>query len=219
MKYIEFVCTRNEWRSPVAELIATWHLQKIWMDEKYSAISSGSHRLMPDKWEIQSTWDADLPIKKLIQLIEIWVEREIFHQEIFDIQKAIEDWDVDKLKQYYLIANKIFKDKERYFRSDAVYNLEAIYWVKWYLKWYSEQTVIRSDVEAIFAMSWNNTDKVREVYEWSKHSPLIETLSVYATWDKDACLPNAFAKWWVVYHDVISSLRTQIPIVIDKFLK
>jgi len=50
-----------------------------------------------------------------------------------------------------------------------------------YLKAHADQTTVKQDVIAVFAMAPNNTEKIREIYKGNSHQPLIETLSVYAT--------------------------------------
>jgi len=220
MKYIEFVCTRNEGRSPVAELIGQWYLEKRGLDKKYSAKSSGSHRLAPDPNEVQSTSNDDVPFESLKKLVNLGIKHKIFSEKkLASIKKYVQKKDTEKLRPFFQIANKIFKDQERHFRADAVHRLAAENNIQGYLKAYSDQTAQRNDTVAIFAMSQNNTEKVKEIYAGAKNKPVIETLSVYATGDPKAKLPNAFAQGEKFYHDVIDQLFDQIPMAIDKFVK
>ncbi len=58
---IEFVCTANKGRSPVAELIGNNYLQKKGLQD-YLAISSGSH--------VDSIKGGSMPLPLMISLIE-----------------------------------------------------------------------------------------------------------------------------------------------------
>lgn len=219
MKYIEFVCTRNEGRSPVAEFIGQWYLEKKWLDKVYTAISSGSHRIAVDPHEIQSTSDENIPFESLKKLIFIGIEQKIFSQHEEDsIQKHIEEKNIIQLRVFFSKANSIFKNYERHFRADAIHRIVETYEIKGYLKAHSDQTEVKSHTVAIFAMSPNNTEKVREIYEGVTEKPLIETLSAYVTGDEQARLPNAFAQGEQFYHDVINQLVDEVPIAIDKFI-
>ncbi len=220
MKYFEFVCTRNEWRSPVAEFIAQWYLNEKWLSQEYGAKSSWSHRQAPDPNEVQSTSDNNIPFESLKTLIEMWIKQKIYslkEEEI--ILQNIQQKNTEKLKVFFNTANKVFKDQERYFRADAIHKLVEEKWLYWYLKANSNQTTQNNDIVAIFAMAPNNTQKVREIYKNYSNQPLIETLSVYATWDQEATLPNAFAQWEKFYHNVIDQLLEQIPLAINRYIK
>lgn len=220
MKYFEFACTRNEWRSPVAEFIAQNHIKKLGLEHTYWAISSGSHRDLPDPNEVQSTSENNVPIESMINLINFGLQQNIFSaQEKEEISKNITSRDGETLQQFFAKANKVFKDHERYFRADAVHRLVEEKWLSGYLKAHADQTTVKQDVIAVFAMAPNNTEKIREIYKGNSHQPLIETLSVYATWDTNAKLPNAFAQWEKFYHNVIDQLLEQIPLAINRYIK
>lgn len=219
MQYFEFVCSRNEGRSPVAELIAQWHLEKRGLTDKYGARSSGSHRLEPGVDEIQSTPDANVSFEILEKLILVAVNQGLFSDaENHYVETALKTKNVTVLKPFYIRSNTFFKDQERHFRSDTVHRLVEEKGLRGYLKVYSEQTVPRADTIAIFAMAPNNTEKVREIYAGSAFTPLIETLSAYALKDSTAMLPNAFAQGEAFYHDVINQLWEHVPQAIDRFL-
>lgn len=217
MKYFEFVCTRNEWRSPVAEFIASWYLDKKWLSNQYKAKSSWSHRLIADPNEIQSTSNSDVPFETIENLVKIWIEQNIFNLEEIDlINNYFQDKNIEKIKSFFDKANSVFKAQERCFRADSVHRLVNEKWLYWYLKANSNQTKPEKDVIAIFWMAQNNTNKIKEIYKDSDFSPLIETLSVYATRNPDWNLPNAFTKWEKFYNNVIDKLFEEIPMAIDR---
>lgn len=135
------------------------------------------------------------------------------------IHQYIQERDAEKLKPYFAQANQVFKDQERHFRSDAVHMLVEEHGLVGYLKAHSDQTRPRADTVAVFAMAPNNTERVREIYSGSGFTPVIETLSAYATQDPSASLPNAFARGSAFYHSVIDQLVEQIPKAIARFLE
>lgn len=220
MEYFEFVCTRNEGRSPVAEFIAQWYLNKIGVSDKFGARSSGSHRSSPDPREVQSTSGGDIPYESMEALVKRGIGQKIFSaKDLHSIDQIIKQRNSNKLKAYYGWTNEIFQAQERHFRADAVHRLVHEKGLKGYIKTHSDQTVPREDMVAVFCMAPNNTAKVREIYEGSGLSPLIVTLSAYATGRDDAELPNAFARGQQFYQKVIDQLLEQVPKAIDRFLR
>ncbi len=217
MKYFEFVCSRNEGRSPVAEFIAQTYLEKLGIAHEYAARSSGSHRINANPNEVQSTADANVPFESLVALIKLGTEQKIFSSKDEEkIAVLVDEQNSEELKYYFGLANRIFKDHERHFRADAVHRLVEEHELKGYLKAHSDQTVPYEDTIAIFPMAAANTEKVREIYEGTGLNPIIETLSTYANGEE---LPNAFARGEDFYHNVIDQLYLQIPKVIDRALK
>ena len=218
MKYFEFVCTRNEGRSPVAEFIAQWYLEKKGLSKEYGAKSSGSHRLHISPNEIQSSSEGDVPFEFMEKLIRLAIEQNAF-QNATEIEKDLSEKNTEILKPYFREANRFFKMQERHFRSDAIARLVEEKNLSGYLKAHSDQTEAHPDVIAIFGMSETNTKKIQEIYSTSEFKPIIATLGVYATGDESAELPNAFAKGSVFYQDVIDQLFEIIPEAIDKYIK
>lgn len=219
MRYVEFACTRNEGRSPVAEMIGQWYLEKSGLADRFRVSSSGSHRIIADPNEVQSTSDDNVPVQSMVSLIELGVAQDIFGGDQAAAQQALHTKDVTVLRPLFARANKIFKDHERYFRADAVHHLVDVHGLNGYLKAHSDQTIARPDCIAIFGMAPNNTQKIREIYAASPYQPIIETLSAYATGDANAQLPNAFARGQDFYNNVIEQLFIQIPQAIDRLVK
>ena len=91
---IEFTCTGNQGRSPIAELIARDHLHKIDAVERYEAASSGS---LAEKIRLDN-----VPIGFRLKVIAVAKERGVYTPiELQDINKAIKEGNDTAIVHYF----------------------------------------------------------------------------------------------------------------------
>ena len=211
-KLIEFVCTANHGRSPVAELIAQNYLKSIGAAGAYQAASSGS--LVDDI-------NAGKVSPKFMQLI---VEQALGRGDIYAAgdaplaKQAVQDGNESVLKHYYDQAVAQFQAAESTWREDAL----AYFGIAGKLKTTHDQTLPRPDIIAVLPMADRNTAQVRDIYRGSgyheRHFPVIESVGPFATGRQDAAVPDAFGRTKESYLSAIEMLTRYVPQSIDKLL-
>lgn len=205
-KLIEMVCTANNGRSPVAELVANNYLRQL-QAEEYQAISSGT-----SVDEIQS---GRIPTSFKIQTIDIAKQRGIYSSlELDDIQKAIQTSNDKAITYFYDKAVQVFYREERKHRAEALqeFGIDGI------VKTSQDQTIVRPNAIAVFSMAQRNNEQVRQIYKDVLDQPIIEVLSRYATGDLTAEVPNAYGLGKDAYFLAIAKIVADVPKSIDMLL-
>jgi protein-tyrosine-phosphatase len=210
-KRIEFVCFANHGRSPVAELIASNHIDRLWQFDQYYAASSGSH--VDEIRKGRSPYEAELKIVKTA------LDRDdIFTKEDLDaIARAMCMSSVHYLHPFYKKAYAVFASEETEFREEAVRK----FGIRGKLKEHSEQTIVIPDTIALFPMADVNTQRVQEIYRFvaAEKMPVIETITTYATNGTGLKLPNTFGMPKEKYFGVIEQLIQYVPMAIERVLR
>ena len=211
-KLIEFVCTANHGRSPVAELIAQNYLQSLGAAGAYQAISSGS--LVDDI----NAGNVSPGYMKII------VEQALGRGDVYRqtdarlAETAVKEGNESALKHYYDQAVGHFEAAEHSWREDAIRH----FGIEGKLKQGREQTIARPDAVAVLPMADRNTAQVQKIYETSgyrgKHQPIIESIAPFVTGKQDASVPDAFGKTKKDYFDIIEQLREYVPRSIDMIM-
>jgi protein-tyrosine-phosphatase len=208
MSLIEFVCTANHGRSPVAELIAQDHLRSIHADSLYSAVSSGSKA---DQVKAKTQ-----PIGTKISYIQLGINNGLFNPEqIKEINTAIKAGDNHKISDYFNLVNERYASEEHQLRAEALryFNIPGT------PKKEGEQTMALPDRLAVLSMSDSNNKAVQKIYSASNYNPLISILSVLATGDPSARLEDAWGKGKELYFKNVETLLVQVPKAVDKLIK
>jgi protein-tyrosine-phosphatase len=200
---IEFVCSYNNGRSPIAELIATNHLKEI-SAPYHAAISSGSH--IADKREPSIEFKLDM-INKAAQNPHVYSAG-----ELSDLNEGIILANDDIINDFYKKAIEYFQRKEVEHRTLALKE----FGIEGKLKETQDATIVRPNIAAIFTMAKENKEKVTSLYHGSGHNPMIEVLSSYATGDPDEEIPNTFGKGQDVYFEAVEKLTKQVPLAINR---
>lgn len=174
---IEFVCTGNGGRSPMAETIAKDYVKEIGLEDRVKIYSSGS--------AVADVMNLNYPMKELIGYVEIALNSGTYQgkaapvaQEVVDHKEAVaqaaESGDreaKDKIEYclHYLMADEVAKRNMVLLEQGLVPEGH-----------FHEQTAVRSGVDLILPMKESNAKKVREIYAGSDREPQIETLCSYA---------------------------------------
>jgi protein-tyrosine-phosphatase len=206
-KIIEMVCTGNQGRSPVAELIAQNHLASQGALDEYQASSSGT--------SVDALTNGELSRAFMIRIVSIGRGRGIYSPtENQSIDEAISAGANDTIQALYQKAKKTFDKEEHQYRSEAVQRFD----IEGALKERTEQTIAQGDRIAVFSMAQNNNAAVQGIYAENKFSPIITVLSAYVLGESQAQLPNTFGRSQEVYFDTVAQLREQVPKAMDKLL-
>lgn len=203
---IEFVCTANVGRSPVAELIAADYLQKI--GAAFEAISSGSLVVM-----IQ---EGKLSIDRQIPFLQIALSRGDVYctADAPKAEAALASRDEAEVSRLYRIAEARFHDEELMNREAALQH----FGIHGKVKSHGDQTIVRRESALILPMAASNKTQVEGLYASSDYHPIIELLGVYATGDLSTGVPDAFGKGKAEYFQVVEAIRDFVPKAIDRFL-
>jgi protein-tyrosine-phosphatase len=206
-KIIEFVCTGNHGRSPVAELIALMYLRERGVIGEYVAASSGT--------AVDAIEKDEVPAKSMAKIVDIGKERELYSaDELKEIDQAIRDGNDKVLRDYFWRAADTFSGEEHEYRAEALkhFGIEGV------VKEKGEQTIARPDTAAVFSMAGSNNEQVQAIYEGSGYEPVIDVLSRFATGNPDAALPDAFGKGKEEYFRAVEVLREHVPMAIDRLI-
>jgi len=205
VKLIEMVCTGNNGRSPVAELLAQNYLAQLGADWEYSAISSGT--------QVSEIASGKFSLGLMRQVIGTGVERRIYAPEnLLEIREALEREDTAALKPYFDTAVNMFRAEELVNRTKVLRE----FGIPGLPKITKDQTVVRPDVIAIFPVDRNNKSKVIAIYQQADAKPLIEVLSAYATDRPEEEITNTFGRGEEFYRQVVRRMVFEVPVAIDR---
>lgn len=203
---VEMVCTGNQGRSPVAELIAQNYLEST--GRLTQAISSGTM--------VDAIKKGDVPRAFKLQIISIARNRgdiySVNEQEAID--QAIGEGNDVTITNLYRKAERVFVAEERHDRQEVL----PRYDIRGELKETQDQTIARPDVRAVFSMAGKNNEQVRKIYEGSGFTPTIDVLSAYATYNPTAEIPNAFGLGRAAYERAVETLLDHVPRALDRLL-
>lgn len=207
-KLIEVVCTGNQGRSPVAELIARNHLKIIRAYGDYDSISSGT---LVDT--IQSGEFFTLPI--MGQLIGLARQRTLYSpEEMREIDTALRQGDNTTIEKYFRRTIDLFDREEVENRAEVLLLLG----IQGEVKSIRDQTVSRRDTVAVFPVDKSNYGKIIDIYKNSDYGPFIDVLSRYATGNPDAELKNTFGKGKEVYRKGVEQMLEEVPRAVNKVI-
>lgn len=200
------VCTGNQGRSPVAELIAQNYLENTGCITQ--AISSGTM--------VDAIKQGDVPHAFKLQIIGIARTRgDVYSANEYQaIDQAIGEGDDAAITKFYRKTEQKFVAEERRDRQEILHRYD----IRGELKETQDQTVARPDVRAVFSMAGKNNEQVREIYRGSGYAPRIAVLSAYATGDPAAEIPNAFGLGSAAYERVVETLLGHVPRALERLL-
>lgn len=213
---IDFVCTGNHGRSPVAERIAKNYLNKIGADGAYGAISSGT--------SVDELLAGSEPIKTKIGVIELGKQNDVYKRTdiaLIDIaiknanEGRINEMDKQVIDAFYETAKRFLNKEELEHRAEAMKH----FGIEGALKGIQEQTIARPDALAVLSMAPSNNQKVIQIYAGSGYNPTIGILSAFATGNPNAQLPNTYGKGKEAYFKGIEVLMDHVPKAIDNLIK
>lgn len=193
------VCTGNNGRSPVAELMARNRLRETGALGVYDSISSGTL--------VKAIKAHAFPIPAMAPIIEVAKKREDVYsaEQLKELDEALRAGDTDTVKRYFAIAANKFEDEDRANRTAVLEELK----IPGKVKSTQDQTIKRPDVVAIFAMDEGNLGRVKKMYDGAGYAPAMENLAI----------ENAFGLGIDVYRQRINELAVKVPAAVDRVIE
>ena len=208
-KLIEMVCEGNSSRSELARLIGNKYLKENGL-ENYQINSSGIYVSLPATERI-----VKYSLEDLSSLINVGLDEGFYNQEdASKIENHLLKGDEKNLSKYFLKAGKQFQELEDFYREKARNELGITEDFKEMI----EQTKVNPSNVAVLTMDKNSRNVVRNIYNKSNYSPIIETLGEFSTGNYDSeitnkIIDNSFEK---TYENFIEKLKDYIPKAISK---
>lgn len=205
-KLIELVCTGNNGRSPVAELIARNYLHRVGASE-YESISSGTM--------VEKIKAGGFPIKAMVPILELAKGRGIYDaHSLAELDGALRRRDTVAMEKYFQQASEIFAQEEAEERG----KLLKEFGIEGFVKEGRDQTIARPDVVAVLPVDRKNYDGVLGIYQNSGHSPVIGVMSVLATGNPQSEVQNSFGQGVKVYRQRVEQLIEEVPKAVRKIV-
>lgn len=216
---IEFVCTANHGRSPVAELIAQNYIQDNGI-LGYRAISSGSR---VDEIGLIKSGKKEISGNEAVWSVKKGLVRGLFGNDNDYLNRLIYlGFDALPDEQKRVIIEKandalgIFTQEEAYHRQEAVKR----FGLRGNLKREGEQTITRPDTALVLGMAVENADLVKKIYEGYRHVPIVNTLKGYATGETGAEFPNSFGSGSLdAYLTMVEEIRGYVHKSLDNLMQ
>lgn len=206
-KLIEMICTGNRGRSPVAELIARNHLKSVGAYGDYDSISSGTL--------VDTIESGDYTMESMKPIIDIALQRPLYSpDEIKELEEALRQGNTPVVRRYFDNALGLFDREEVENRAEVL----PLLGIQGEIKSTRYQTVARPDTVAVFPIDRKNYSIVKELYEKSDYSPVVDVLSKYATGNPDAELKNTFGKGKEVYRKGVEQMLEEVPIAVNRVI-
>lgn len=196
-KVIEFVCTANLGRSPLAEALATDHLTKQGLFQYLQARSSGIL--------VNSVRDNSYaPSSDRMQEVISW--RANFDPNFLKSIEGIEKLQGDNLLDLYRQSVEYFVENEKRFRIEYFRKCGLE------IKGYQEQTIPQENTLGIFTMDLNQKKFIESLYASSGiKTPKVTLLG-------NGNIPNTFGQSRDFYFRIADSLKVLVPKSLEKLI-
>jgi len=207
---IEFVCTHNNGRSPLAEGFGRKYLESKGIKE-YGVISSGTHVTEVDEMlERKRVFSND--ISKLI--LQKGIEKGFFEDNsVIESILHYENFNDADAQNYAFQAANRFVSEEHGYKEQAFKKLGL-----GSPKVGRDQTMVIPESRLVLGMGMQNVKKINEIYTGESNLPIIETLTGYASGNPGQEFKSEFGgslKDYLVMGEVI---RDHVHGAIDRFL-
>ena len=211
LELIEFTCSHNNGRSPLAEAFGRQYLEDIGASG-YRAISSGTH-----VDEINAMLEGKEPfiddISKLI--LEKALERDFFSSKS-TIEKILCNGNFSdaNVQNYVLQASNKFVSEEQQYKEQAFEKLGL-----GDPKIGRNQTIVMPESKIILGMGKENVERINEIYKGESSLPIIETLAGYDSGNSGQEFKSGFGGGLKDYLAMGEVIRSHVHGAIDRFLK
>ncbi|MCX6706743.1 MAG: hypothetical protein NT001_01225 [Candidatus Woesearchaeota archaeon] len=201
---IEVVCTGNNGRSPMAEVIGNHTSNEMGLEGKLHFISSGT-KAAPDH-------DNELPYEKASSILKMGSSHGLINPIEVDKQRYENDPDYNSaIKAKVQMALSIMRPIETALRNAALFDIG--------LRCYGErmQTKPRDDVSLVLGMEQKHVSDVEKIYYLGRDTkPQIATITGYAGIEGNIpdALGNTDPK---IYKQARDKLIEAMPLVISRF--
>jgi len=220
---IEFVCTANSGRSPVAQLIARNTLEDMGASRDYEAISSGTHRAVIDAKQF--------PVRGMIHILHTAIDNGYFPDDApRQLREAMTAENEPVILEYFPEIVETLEAREIARRAEALKH----FGIKGQVKPGHDQTVARDNTVAVLGMTPRHAQAIQDIYTkagfipvgtgygetsiYSKNSSRAKlgTIGAFATGNPEAEMPDAFGKSKAAYFEVIAQLTEQVPLAVTR---
>ncbi len=202
---IEYVCTGNNGRSPMAEAIAQDYVHSKGLEDRVLVTSSGSglHELTKpsgEKGKKQWIGIIELALKNGIYQ-ESWRQEEA--RRVIDTGMDVDDMALDQCVFYAV-------NVEAMFRNMALFEIGLVAGGK-----YHKPTTTQAGRRVILPMAGSNTKQVETIYaQGDLPMPQIVPLNQYVGLEGD--ITNPFCQLLPVYQATRADLLKAVPMSVDK---
>ncbi|MFH1316146.1 MAG: hypothetical protein ABII01_01380 [Candidatus Woesearchaeota archaeon] len=221
-KIIEFICTANHGRSPVAEMIAANYLRAAGAQDLYQAASSGT---LVDSIEAGTE-----NIEAQKRFVQMGLERgDVYDPEQADeLNEALRDGNDDVVSRFYPVVKETFHAEEHAWRAEAL----KYFRIDGEVKDHSDQTVINPRAVAVLSMDPGNNQRARKIYEeagcqsaggnrlWQPErvQTIADLLPRFATGNENEVVSDAFGKTKDHYFAAVEDLVCFVPKAVGKIV-
>ncbi len=226
MKKIEFVCSANQGRSPLAELIGRNRLQDNGA-VGYDTSSSGTMLQQVLDWEKGADFPFGVAAWAVLNATkrgEIYTELErqsltpsLTQLESLPLTAEPNGFSPEQIRQVQSLAHKafhIYEGNEVAYRAEAVkkFGLTGI------LKTSRDQIVPREDTILVLGMGKDNLAVINKLYNGFPNQPIVDTLKDFALDGKGLKFENAYGKDLAAYLVMAEEIRDYTQKSIDRAL-
>jgi hypothetical protein len=199
-KLIEMVCTGNNGRSPVAELIGRNELKRLGAFDDYDTISSGT---MVDK-----IGEGKFSTNFMRPYVLLAIGRGLYGTEVpKKLDTALREGEDEVVGEYFSRASELFATEEK--EEGSI--LLKQYGIDGNVKEGADQTVPRTDVFAVLPMDRKNYAGVLRILDGSGQTPVVAVMSTLATQDPKAEVQNSFGQERAIYGSGFLRIFQQVP--------
>lgn len=222
VRIIEFVCTANHGRSPVAALIAQNYIEDHNLAD-YEVISSGSRA---NEWHDIKAGKLPIPVRDAKSFVGLGRKAGFFSelsgQSIDDVlaREDLTPSDLDFLRDMASRAFQSFEKDEGEFRDRAVRELG----LRGTLKQTQDQLVAGDNRVLILGMGQNHVARIMELYQQSRvagrnyRSAEIDTLAGYSDGNSGAEFHSAYGESFENYMTMIGEIRRYVRGSMDRLV-
>jgi protein-tyrosine-phosphatase len=205
---IEFICSGNNGRSPMANAIATYHIVRMGLDGKIKAISSGIKASPKD----QANFDYQRTQNLLNHAAdENLAPRQKIDEKRFNEETPYREMYVQKAKQ----ALGFFKEIDAAFSNAALFQASIKYLAP------EERriaTAPKSETTLVLGMEEKHVTGAKKIYDSASLTPEITTLSIYSG-NPGMQFPDLFGKFKPDgYYKMRDTMFRIMPSALERFI-
>ncbi len=205
---LEYVCTGNNGRSPMAEAIAQDYVQRQGLADKIKVSSSGSglHR--------GTMKFGDALVAQKLGLVRMALENGVFQESWKQREARLVSEDVrdeqflDDLFNYAIRVEGILRDQ-------ALFEVGLVATGKYHQT--TQAMILDADRRIVLPMAGSNVDQVKKIYTGFNQPRVLTTLNEYAGMEGD--VPNPFCQLLPAYRESRDHLMVAVPKTVDRAVR
>ena len=210
---VEYVCSGNHGRSPIAAAVARQHVRKLLAEDYLEIQSSGTC--------VDKIKSSAFPTSLLLPCIEKALTSGLFTEfndaRIMKLaRETLDTKGADEIALKTIIAR--MADFEECYRniviSELIHPETSLGSVKSHIP---RQLVVSDDAGCILVMGARNKSEVCEIYAITNPAPLIATIGEFAG-HPDIQIPDVFGGTLQEYRDMAETLKPLVTISVEKAL-